>query len=296
MGKSAAGVVIGVVTSLLSPVAGLAQTPRTVAPKWSVTEGMDSPESVYYDAVSGFVFSSQIGGDAAARDGNGRIVKLTLDGKVVDTKWAKGALNAPKGLRSNGGTLFVVDIDEVVGFEIASGREVSRVKTDAKFLNDMAITPDGTIYATDSFANRVYVVKEGAASVFVESPKLEMPNGILVDGNRLIVATDGRQGRGGGGTPGSLWAINIMTKDIFQITTQPIGTPDGLEFDGTGGYVVADVGGGRIFDVDPEGRVRQLLQLDRQPADISYVPSRKLLLVPHLGLNRVSAYDLPYEP
>jgi len=32
--------------------------------------------------------------------------------------------------------------------------------------------------------------------------------------------------------------------------------------------------------------------LDRQPADIGFIPARKLLVVPHLGLNRVSAYDL----
>ncbi len=269
---------------------GQAATPAT--PKWSATEGMDSPESVYYDAASGFVFSSQIGGDAAAKDGNGRIVKLTIDGKVVDTSWAKATLNAPKGLRSYRNTLFVVDIDEVVGFDIANGREVSRVKTDAKFLNDMATAPDGTIYATDSFANRVYVVKDGVASVFVESPMLELPNGILVDGGKLIVATDGRPGRGGGGTPGSLWSIDIATKALTQITTAAIGTPDGLEFDGRGGYIVADVGGGRIFHVTASGEARQLLQLDRQPADISYIPSLKLLLAPHLGLNRVSAYDL----
>ena len=76
-------------------------------PVWSVTDGLDSPESVYYDAASGFVFSSQMGGDAAAKDGNGRIVKLTLDGKIVDTNWMTG-LNAPKGLRAYRGTLFVV--------------------------------------------------------------------------------------------------------------------------------------------------------------------------------------------
>lgn len=283
---------MGKVTAALALAIALAQAPETAKPVWSVTEGMDSPESVYYDAGSGFVFSSQIGGDAAAKDGNGRIVKLTVDGKVADTNWAKGTLNAPKGLRSSRGTLFVVDIDEVVGFEIASGREVSRVKTDARFLNDLATAADGTIYATDSFQNRVYVVKNGVASVFVESPTLALPNGILVDGTRVLVATDGRPGRGGGGTPGSLFAVNIATKDITQITTQPIGTPDGLESDGRGGYIVADVGGGRIFHVSATGDVRPLRHLDRQPADISYVPARKLLLVPHLGLNRVSAYDL----
>jgi sugar lactone lactonase YvrE len=280
------------VIALIGIAVVLAQAPSPAVPLWSVTEGMDSPESVYFDPASGFVFSSQIGGDAAARDGNGRIVKLTLDGKVVDTKWAQATLNAPKGMRAFRGTLYVCDIDEVIGFDIASGREVSRVKTDAKFLNDLATAPDGTIYTTDSFQNRVYVVRNGAASVFVESPKLELPNGILVDGNTVLVATDGRPGRGGGGTPGSLFAVDIASKEIRQITTQAIGTPDGLESDGRGGYLVADVGGGRIFHVSAAGEARQIRQLDRQPADISFVSGRNLLLVPHLGLNRVSAYDL----
>jgi hypothetical protein len=270
----------------------LAQTSAPATPVWSVTEGLDSPESVYYDAGSGFVFSSQIGGDASARDGNGRIVKLTIDGKVVDANWAKG-LDAPKGLRAFRGTLYVADIDQVVGFEISSGREVSRVKiADAKFLNDLCTGPDGAIYTTDSFANRVWVVRNGTASLFSDAPQLLLPNGILVEGNKVLVATDGSAGRGGGGTPGSLFAIDIATKAVTQVTMQSIGTPDGLESDGRGGYITSDVAGGRLFHISATGEVRQIRTLDRQPADISYVPSRKMLLVPHLGLNRVSAYDL----
>jgi len=278
------------ITAALAAIS-LAQADSVAKPVWSVTEGMDSPESVYFDAASGFLYSSQIGGDAAAKDGNGRIVKLTVDGKIIDANWITG-LNAPKGMRAYRGTLLVADIDEVVGIDIAGGRIASRVKTDAKFLNDLATGPDGAAYATDSFQNRVYVVRNGVASVFVESPRLELPNGILVDGNKVIVATDGRPGRGGGGTPGSLFAIDIASREITQVTTQSIGTPDGLESDGRGGYIVADVGGGRISHVTASGEVRQIRQLDRQPADISFIPSRSLLVVPHLGLNRVSAYDL----
>ena len=109
----------------------------------------------------------------------------------------------------------------------------SRVKiADAKFLNDLCTGPDGAIYTTDSFANRVWVIRNGAASLFSDAPQLQLPNGILVDGNKVVVATDGTAGRGGAGTPGSLFAIDIATKAITQITTQSIGTPDGLESDG----------------------------------------------------------------
>jgi len=57
--------------------------------------------------------------------------------------------------------------------------------------------------------------------------------------------------------------------------------------------VVSDVAVGRIFHVNASGEVRLLRQLDRQPADIAFIPARGLLVVPHLGLNRVAAYDVP---
>jgi sugar lactone lactonase YvrE len=269
----------------------LAQTPTVATPVWSVTEGIDSPESVYYDAPSGFLFSSQIVGKVTDHDGNGRIVKLTLDGKVVDANWAKG-LDAPKGLRAYQGTLYVADIDTIVGFEISTGRETSRVKiADAKFLNDLAVGPDGAIYTTDSFANRVWVVRNGVASLFSDAKQLDLPNGILVDGGRVIVATDGTPP----GVSPTLFAIDMQTKAITQLTTEPIGTPDGLEADGRGGFFVSDVARGGLYHVSAAGESKQIRQLDRQPADIAYVASRKLLVVPHTGLNRVSAYDLTGE-
>ena len=76
---------------------------------WSLTKGLESPESVYYDAKSGFLFLSQIGaGGGAGKDGDGWITKLTVDGKIVADKWVTG-LNAPKGIRSHNNTLWVAD-------------------------------------------------------------------------------------------------------------------------------------------------------------------------------------------
>jgi hypothetical protein len=77
-----------------------------------------------------------------------------------------------------------------------------------------------------------------------------------------------------------------------QLTASPIGTPDGVEKDGRGGYLISDVGGGRILQITPDGQTRVVLQVAAQPADITFIAARGLLVVPHLGLNRVSAYDL----
>src|SRR5215510_3909136 len=79
---------------------------------WTLSADVNAPESAYYDATSNAIFVSSINGDVLAKDGNGYISRLGADGKVVNAKWATG-LNAPKGLRSVGGTLWVTDIDQV---------------------------------------------------------------------------------------------------------------------------------------------------------------------------------------
>jgi hypothetical protein len=299
---------------------GAAPAPTAV---WTVSADMSAPESAYYDAASNAVFVSSINGQIAEKDGNGYISRLTPDGAVVNAKWATG-LNAPKGLRSVGGTLWAADIDEVVGIEIASGRITTRVPVEgARFLNDLAAAPDGTLYVSDSQASRIYAVKDGKASIFVEGEDaIETPNGVLVDGNRLVVGSLGRgafgpppaggraggrgagqgqpagpgrgDGRGRGGPPagGRLFAFDLTTKQRTVLTPEPIGGIDGIEPDGRGGYLVTDVFGSRILRVAADGSSRTVLSLPAAGADFGYIASRRLAVVPYLFGNSVAAYDL----
>jgi hypothetical protein len=307
---------------LVAPLAAQAPPaqPAAAAPpaRWTITADMNAPESAYYDATSKSVFVSSINGQIAEKDGNGYISRLSPDGKVINAKWATG-LNAPKGLRSTGGTLWVTDIDEVVGMEIASGRITSRIPIDgARFLNDLATAPDGTIYVSDSQAFRIYAVKDGKASVFVEGEDaIETPNGVLVDGGRLIVGSLGRgafgppptsggragapapggppPGRGRGGPPGGggrLFAFDLKTRQRTVITPEPIGGIDGIEPDGQGGYLVTDVFGSRILHVSSSGTTRTILQLAAAGADFGYIGAQRLAIVPYLFGNNVAAYDL----
>jgi sugar lactone lactonase YvrE len=163
---------------------------------------------------------------------------------------------------------------------------------DGKFFNDLDVAPDGTIYASDSFGNRIFAIKDGKASVFFEGDAILLPNGVLVDGKRLIVASDGRPARGGGGTPAKLVAIDFTSKRVTPMANAPIGTPDGVEKDGRGGYILSDVAGGRLLNVAVNGDVRVLATVAASSADIGVIPARQLVIVPHLNLNRVSAYDI----
>ncbi len=174
----------GVVVLLMATAVAqgpVAQAPGpTLQPLWNLTGDFNAPESAYHDPGSNAVFVSSINGQILEKDGNGYISRLTPDGKVVNAKWATG-LNAPKGMRSVRGTLWVSDIDEVVGIDIASGKISSRVKVEgSQFLNDLATAPDGAIYVSDSALSRIYVIRDGKSAVFVEgADTVEQPNGLL---------------------------------------------------------------------------------------------------------------------
>lgn len=293
---------------------------------WTLSDGFAAPESAYFDRRSGSVFVSSINGQILEKDGNGYISRLTPEGKVVSARWVTG-LNAPKGLRSVENTLWVSDIDEVVAIDIRSGTITSRVRVDgAQFLNDLATAPDGTVYVSDSNQSRIYMVKDGKSSVFVEgADAVEQPNGLLVDRGRLILGTIGPapqgrggqrgqapavgrgdapaqargdapaagQGRGRGAAPsGHLIAFDLKTKTRMLLTTQPVGGIDGIEPDGKGGLLVTDVVGQRLLHVTPAGEVRVIAKFTAGGADFGYVADRRLAVVPFLFSNTVSAYDL----
>jgi len=263
-----------------------------LATGWTTTDGIATPESVYYDAASGFVFTSQIAGAPDGRDGNGRIVKLGGDGHVVAADWVTG-LNAPKGLRSHNGTLWTADLDEVVGIDIASGKVTTRVKIDgAMFLNDVAVGGDGTVYVSDMMANKIHAVRDGKSTVFAEGEQLEWPNGLLVDGNRLIVGGWGKPKPDfSTEVPGHLFALDLQTKQKTLITPKPFANIDGVELDGRGGYIITDYLQGKVMQVSAAGEARDLRTFKPGTADLAFV-SPAVAIIPHMNENQVAAYDL----
>jgi len=291
-------------TALAATVVAQPGVTPDLTPVWTLTTGFASPESAFYDAASNAVFVSSINGQILAKDGNGYISRLTPDGKVVAEKWATG-LNGPKGLRSARGVLYAADIDTVVGFDIKSGKEVSRLTIDgAVFLNDLATAPDGTIYVSDSTALKIFEVKNGKASVFVEGGnQVEQPNGLLVDGGRLILGSVGpapvpgaprgaAAGRGRAAVAGHLFAFDRKSKQRTLLTAEPVGGIDGIELDGRGGLIVTDVIGRRLLHVNKAGTVTVLVEFPAGGADFGYLAKQKRAIVPFLASNSVAAYDL----
>ncbi len=283
-----------------APAAAVTPVPSTQPPAvkagWTVTD-MRTPESVYLDEGSGYLFVSQIDGQPAEKDGKGRISKLGLDGSVVTADWFT-ALNAPKGLRSYRGVLWVTDIDEVIGIDIATAKETARIKIDgAQFLNDLAIGADGTIYASDTMASRIYEIKDGKATVFAEGDQLEHPNGLFVDGERLVVGGWGKpEADFTTKVPGRLYMLDLKTKQKTLITKQPLGNIDGIEQEARGGFLVTDYLAGKLIQVAPDGTSHVVRTFKPGLADHTFLYAQgDVLIAPHMNENTVSAYEIGSE-
>ncbi len=264
-------------------------------PLWNLKE-MDAPESVYYDKDTQNLFISIVGGKPTDKDGNGVIVKATKAGKVLNAKWIT-ELNAPKGLRSHGGFLWVTDINQVVKINIKEEKVESKIDVSgAKFLNDIAIDGQGVVYVSDTLGSRIYRIEADKVSVFIEGKNLESPNGLLIQGNQLVVAAWGYTEDFTNKTAGGIYSIGLSTKRIGKITKKPVGNLDGLELDHQGNFLVSDWVAGKIFKVKPNGKWDLLYYGFKGSADIAFIPQGKTLIVPRMNENMVTAYSLGQNP
>lgn len=266
---------------------------------WQITDGLDGPESAYYDADSGYIFLTHVAGGGDTKDGNGWISKITLDGEVLKTKWFEG-LNSPKGLRSHNGVLWVSDIDRIVAIDIATGNQIKEIQIEgAIFLNDLATSSDGTVYVADMVQSAIYQYKDDQLSIYDRGEHLEHPNGLLVVGQTIYVGAWGT----GFNTDdfstkelGRFYSIDIPTKRKTLISNEPTGHLDGVEVDGKGGFLVTDWVNGKLFHITSEGNVTILQEYEKGVADHAYLPRRRLLLLPHMMDNTLTAFRMRRLP
>lgn len=281
--------------ALVGTVAASPSSAQLGAPKWTNCDGCQTPESAYFDPRTEALYVSSIAGAGNEKDGKGWIQKWDKTGKVLSKEWIKG-LNAPKGMRAFGDVLWVTDIDEIVAVDMKHGAILQKIPAPgAKFLNDVAIKEDGTVFVSDTMAGTIYTLDtRGNISVFAQGADLEAPNGLLVDGNELIVASwgPGIKEDWSSEKPGKLYALSLKTKKRRDITTTPLGHLDGLEKDSKGNYLVSDWTIGKVFRVSKKGKVDLLLENLKGPADIGYLAKSALLVVPRMNEDLISGYTL----
>ena len=259
------------------------------------TTGLKTPESALAVPAEGFAYVSNIAGKPTDKDGNGFISKVSLaDGKVIALEWAKG-LDAPKGLALAGGKLYTSDIDKLVEIDPASGKILAKYDAPgATFLNDVAADAQGNVYVSDSNTSTIWRLAGGKFEKWIDDPALKFPNGLYVDGDKLIVAAWGAPGTSSktGASPANLLEVNIADRKISDLGDgSPVGNLDGIEPIGYD-FLVTDWVAGGLCRIDRKGKATQLLDLDQGTADIGYVPETGLLLIPMMMSEKLVAYKV----
>ncbi|HEX9957470.1 MAG TPA: SMP-30/gluconolactonase/LRE family protein [Fibrella sp.] len=261
--------------------------PKKLVKVWESDTTLRVPESVLFDHTTDIIYVANIEGKSDELDGSGFISQMSLDGKITNLRWATG-LNAPKGMGLYRGKLYVTDVYRLVEINTATGQvEKTYDAIDQKnaFLNDVTVAKDGTVYVSDSRFDKIYRLKDGKWEVLISGEQLNKPNGVLADGKESILV--------GSTKTGALRRLDLATLKMTTIADGMAAT-DGIVTDGKSGYFVSDWNG-QVFFVDKNGVKESLLDTRTgkiNSADIEYVKSRKLILVPTFFKNTVVAYHV----
>lgn len=260
-----------------------APKPMKLVKVWETDTTLRVPESVLYDG-NNTLYVANIEGKSDELDGQGFISKVSLDGKIENLRWTSG-LNAPKGMGLYKNKLYVTDVHRLVCINTTNGQAEKTwdaIGTGA-FLNDVTVDRHGTVYVSDSRADKIYRLKDDKWEVLMEGEQLNKPNGLLAVGTDKLMI--------GSGKIGALRTVDLNTKAITTLADGMAAT-DGIVPEGKGNYFVSDWNG-QIFHVNADGTKQQLLDTREQKinsADIEYVAKRKLLVVPTFFKNSLVAY------
>ncbi len=254
--------------------------------------GLPGAECAIIDG--GAIYVSNVNGDPMGKDAKGYIAKVSMDGKTAG-KWVDG-LKAPKGLAISKGKMYVGDVDELVEIDMATAKIVAKHKAEgAGLLNDVAADAAGNIYTSDTGGGGIFKLSGGKIEKWADDKVLAGANGLLVEGDNLIVNTWGVLTGNGFETssPGRIVSVSLADKKITELDGgKPVGNLDGFASLGGGSYIVSDWMAGKIFKFSSGGKTEPIIDLGKGNADLTYDAASKIMYVPHMMENKLIAVQL----
>lgn len=235
-------------------------------------QGFSHPESVVFDEEMQVYYVSNM---ADKEEKDGFISKVSSTGKILDPMWIK-ELNDPKGLLVHKNKIFVTDITFLVEMDRQTGKILKRIPIDnAISLNDITVDSEGNIFISDLVGNSIYKMDlSGDISQWLQSTELERPNGLLISGKDLFVASWGKE------KPGNLLKVDLETKEIQKVTTAGIGNLDGIQQITPDSFYVSDWGTGMIYRINKEGSMEEVVETSKSSGDILYVKDSGEIVIP----------------
>ncbi len=164
--------------------------------------------------------------------------------------------------------------------------------TNGGVCNDMAVSSDGTVYATESFGNRIHRLRPGAAALdmWFTDPQLAAVDGVALLADGAVYVNTFLSGRlfripvNADGSAGTMVPIE---------TSMPLSRPDGLRTVGPQTFLQAE-GQGRLTELtikDNRAEVRVLREGLTAATGVTVVGNTAFVLV-----ERAKAVAVPYPP
>lgn len=235
------------------------------------------PESAYFytsgSTDPGVYFISSTNGDDV-----GWVSKLAADGSMINSRWATD-LRHPMGMRVSGKRLWINNTTEIVGLNLDNPDDrIVHPIDGAISLNDLATDSSGHAYVSDSMNSRVVRVDlaTGENSTYI-STLPSSPNGVLVQGDRLYIASWGvmsdrpeERAEWITKTAGDLYWVSLKdSKKSRHIIVPELGNLDGVEIDQKGNIYVSDWESGKLYKISSGAKmVVDLGQYGQGLADI----------------------------
>jgi len=262
-----------------------------LVPVWETPAEFRIPESVLYDPERKLLYVSSYDRVQASRAGMGFISRVSLEGEVLDLHWVEG-LDGPCGMGLYDDRLYVVEsVGNLVEIDAEKGTVLNRYPTpDARFLNDLVIDQEGSIYISDTspplgYTSLIYRFRDGRFEVWKEGTGIHRANGLFIHDGKLLVGSSGDC---------LLKSIDLETREVKEIVALGGRVIDGIRVDREGNYLVT-LWEGQAVLISPDGYPVEILTTigtGRNLADAEYVRELDLLIVPTFLGNTVTAYRL----
>jgi DNA-binding beta-propeller fold protein YncE len=253
--------------------------------------GFDAPVSItqyggfYYLSNSGMNFGLPV------EDGDGYISRIKSDGSQDEpTQRYITGLNNPRGIYAINGTLYVCDINRLVGFDLISRKkvfEVSFAKEKVTQLTCIVSANDKTVYLSATDINTIFEVDLSTKKYkkWIETPS---PAGLLINKNQMYVCSMGTDSL----PNGKLGVIDMKSKKYSRLSDDE-GYFYGMALNGKRLYYsdwveFAKRGVIKWIDIDKKtaGQVKFTSKIGG-PADFVYDERNDIFLIPAVLENRV---------
>ena len=288
-------------------VPGPTAAPPTARP--TVVDGFASPESVL--GVGARRFVSNIGEklDPFAKDGDGFISELDEDGTIIELRAfprSGSLLHAPKGMAAVRNTLYVADVDRVVGFDLSTHVQVFEAVVESPaLLNDLDAESDVAILVTDTVKGTVSRLQLADGAFSPVARDIPGANGVAIDrASRIAWIVGLGTALSGGQEAGAVFAVPLDGGAVRQLKAAR-GLFDGVAMLPSGELLVSDWVAidkptpGRLATYRATGERGSTLALPSEvhgPADFYYDAARNELWIPQTLDNRVMVVRVARAP